>query len=255
MRIPFLRPRAPTAASRARPAAAKAGTARAEPREEDPASVEAARTRARRRLVGALVLLTIGVVGFPVLFETQPRPLPVDTRIEIASHEAASLPPAASAALRARPVPVVPADLGGEVIEPAPAAAAPPLPAAVIASSPRASPAAPARQASVATPVRTPTLAEAPAVAAAPAAAPPRPASGASARFVVQAGAYSDAGTLREARAKVEKAGLKTYTQVIETDAGKRTRVRVGPFASRQEAEAAAAKIKRAGLPANVITL
>jgi DedD protein len=143
MRIPFLRPRAPTAESRVRPVAAKASPGRAAPREEAPASVEAARTRARRRLVGALVLLTIGVVGFPVLFETQPRPLPVDTRIEIASHEPASLPPAASAALRARPVPVVPADLGSEVAEPAPAASAPPLPAAVIASPPPASAAAP----------------------------------------------------------------------------------------------------------------
>ena len=50
-------------------------------------------------------------------------------------------------------------------------------------------------------------------------------------------------------------AGLKTYTQVIESDAGKRTRVLVGPFTSRHEAELAAAKIKRAGLPANVIAL
>jgi DedD protein len=68
-------------------------------------------------------------------------------------------------------------------------------------------------------------------------------------------GAYSDATKLREARAKVEKIGLKTYTQVIDSDAGKRTRVRVGPFGSRQEAEAAAAKVKRTDLPANVIAL
>ena len=75
-------------------------------------------------------------------------------------------------------------------------------------------------------------------------------------RFVVQVGAFSDAATLRATRAKVEKLGLKTYTQSIEGDAGKRsTRVRLGPFATRQEADAAAAQIKRAGLPANVLTL
>jgi DedD protein len=68
-------------------------------------------------------------------------------------------------------------------------------------------------------------------------------------------GAYSDATTLRDARAKVEKLGLKTYTQVIEGDAGRRTRVRVGPFATREEAEAAAAKVRRGGLPANLLTL
>jgi DedD protein len=56
-------------------------------------------------------------------------------------------------------------------------------------------------------------------------------------------------------RAKVEKLGLKTYTQVGRHRAGKRTRVRVGPFATRAEADAAAAKAQGAGLPATVLTL
>jgi DedD protein len=60
---------------------------------------------------------------------------------------------------------------------------------------------------------------------------------------------------MRDARAKLEKLGFKTYTQVIDGDAGKRTRVRLGPFPTRQEAEAAAARIKGAGLPAAVLTL
>ena len=72
---------------------------------------------------------------------------------------------------------------------------------------------------------------------------------------VVGLGAYTDAGTLHEARAKAEKLGLKTYTQVIENDSGKRTRVRIGPYVQRDEADAAAAKVKRAGLPAAVIKL
>jgi DedD protein len=75
------------------------------------------------------------------------------------------------------------------------------------------------------------------------------------ARFVVQAGAYTDAAALREARQKVEKLGLKTYTQVVDSDAGPRTRVRVGPFATRDEAERAAARIKAAGVAANILAL
>ena len=75
------------------------------------------------------------------------------------------------------------------------------------------------------------------------------------ARFVVQAGAYTDAAALREARQKVEKLGLKTYTQVIETESGSRTRVRVGPFDTRDEAEKAAARIKGSGLAANILSL
>jgi DedD protein len=72
---------------------------------------------------------------------------------------------------------------------------------------------------------------------------------------VVQVGAYADAAKLRDARAKVEQMGLKTYTQVVEGESGSRTRVRVGPFASRAEADAVAAKVKRTGLPTAVLAL
>ncbi|MDP1532483.1 MAG: SPOR domain-containing protein, partial [Rubrivivax sp.] len=74
-------------------------------------------------------------------------------------------------------------------------------------------------------------------------------------RFVVQVGAYADAEALQQARQRVERLGLKTYIQVIDTDAGKRTRVRVGPFASRDEALAAGTKLKGAGLPVQVLSL
>ena len=71
----------------------------------------------------------------------------------------------------------------------------------------------------------------------------------------MQVGAYGDPATLREARSKVEKLGLKTYTQVIEADGARRTRVRVGPFTTRAEAQAAVSKLKAAGLPGSLLTL
>jgi DedD protein len=74
-------------------------------------------------------------------------------------------------------------------------------------------------------------------------------------RFVVQVGAFADAGAARETRLKVEKLGLKTYTQVASTAAGDRIRVRVGPFATRDEADRALAKARSAGLSAVVLTL
>ena len=46
-------------------------------------SVEAVRRRARYRLVGALVLVLLGVVGFPLVFDTEPRPVERDLIIEI----------------------------------------------------------------------------------------------------------------------------------------------------------------------------
>ena len=74
-------------------------------------------------------------------------------------------------------------------------------------------------------------------------------------RFVEQVGAYADAAVAREARARVEKLGLRTYTQTVDTDNGKRIRVRVGPFAARDDAEKAAATVKTGGLPAAVLAL
>jgi DedD protein len=71
----------------------------------------------------------------------------------------------------------------------------------------------------------------------------------------VQVGAFTDAVATREARAKVEKLGLKTYTQVVETPSGKRTRVRVGPFVTRDEADRASTRLKASGLPAYILVL
>ena len=67
--------------------------------------------------------------------------------------------------------------------------------------------------------------------------------------------AEAQAARAREARQKVEKAGLKTYTQEVETPDGKRIRVRVGPFATRAEADKAASKIKGLDLPASILSL
>ena len=218
---------------------------------DEAASVQAARTRALRRLIGAAVLVGVGIVGFPLLFETQPRPIAVDVPIVIPSRDNApplALPPAKTPPPMAQSPAPAPAP-APVVAEPAPVAA-PASAAPVAAAPPPPPPPRPAPDNSEAR--RAQALLEGKPVAAAPAAV----ASDAkAARFVVQAGAYTDAATLREARQKVEKLGLKTYTQVVETDSGARTRVRVGPFDTREEAEKAAARIKSSGLAANILSL
>ena len=74
-------------------------------------------------------------------------------------------------------------------------------------------------------------------------------------RFIVQVGAFADADKVREVREKLERSGLKTYTQVVDTKDGKRTRVRLGPFDSRAEADKAVGRVKSAGLSASVLAL
>jgi len=82
-----------------------------------------------------------------------------------------------------------------------------------------------------------------------------KPAAAAEGRFVVQVGAFAEVTRAREARLKLERAGLKTYTQVVETKEGRRIRVRVGPFATKTLADKAAEKIRKLDLPASVLTL
>ncbi len=243
----------------------------AAPPSEPADAVQKARARARQRLIGALVLVGIGVIGFPLVFETQPRPIPLDIPIEIPRREAApslQMPPArapeASASSVARPQ-VSP------VAEPAPAAGgdvatAPPVPANPESSTSGAEPgAASARKpATAAVAEVAPPTAPAGTQPAKPGADAARarallegkpPASADAARFVVQVGAFADAGAARETRLKAEKLGFKTYTQVASTSGGNRIRVRVGPFGTRDEAEKALAKARSAGLTAVVLTL
>jgi len=232
----------------------------------EPDAVAAARTRARRRLIGAAVLLGIGVVGFPLLFETQPRPVPVNIPIEIPRKDGAPplAPPGPSPVLSAASAAVVvpdadvpparppeiterAADAGRDVTPPAEreTVAAAPKPAAAAASKPAAAPSRPA----------TGPVAATQDGARAEALLNGQAASAAAGRMVVQVGAYTEPAKLKEARQKVEQLGFKTYTQVVEVDGGKRTRVRVGPFATKAEADKAAARIKASGLPAAILTL
>jgi DedD protein len=216
-------------------------------------SVEVLRRRARHRLIGAAVLVLIGVIGFPLLFDTQPRPVAVDIPIEIPDrNKAKPLPmPAAKApsseglvAAAPSPPPTAKAEVKPE---PEPRAEAPkpaPRPEPV-AKAPAPAPAAPPADAAG----RAQSLLE-----GKPVQAEAREAA-AESRFVVQVGAFADATKARDTRLKVEKAGLKTYTNVAETKDGRRIRVRVGPFATKAEAEKAAVRIKELDLPAAVLTL
>ena len=76
-----------------------------------------------------------------------------------------------------------------------------------------------------------------------------------SGRFVVQVGAFAENDAARSMRLKVEKLGMKTYVQVAETTAGKRIRVRVGPYVSKDEAEQAKSKLTAGGFPAVLLAL
>jgi len=207
-------------------------------------SAEVLRQRARHRLLGAAVLVVLAVIGFPFLFDTQPRTVSVDIAVEIPDKNksrSSANPVEAAPTPAANPTPLPPEQglsAKEEVVAPTAANATKPVPAAP--AVPVASPPPPAKaEATKADPDKPPTA----------------EAKDGAARFVVQVGAYADVDKAREFRRKLEKAGLKTYTHVAETKDGKRTRVRLGPFATREEADKAADKAKQLEFTPAVLTL
>ena len=250
-------------------------------------SVEVMRKRARHRLIGASVLVLLGVVGLPMLFDTQPRPVQGDIPIEIpgknsvkplvlpapaagtAPAPAKTLPPekVSAAASLAPKEEIFPSKPPKAVVEPAPPAikkeAKPELRHEIKpevkaeartevkpAAKPEVKPAKP--EAADSDSVRAMTLLNGSAVPKAPKAKADAPE--AKGRMVVQVGAFADTAKANETRLKLEKSGLPTYTQVVETKDGKRIRVRVGPFADKAEAEKAIGKIRSLNLPVAVLS-
>ena len=297
-------------------------------------SLEVLRKRARHRLMGSVVLVLAAVIGFPLLFDTQPRPVSVDTPIVIPDRNAVpSMAPAAptaassaapSAASSPAPVTSVagvvsppPAAAGVSATASASASATGPLPPAgvldaneeVVSVTPRpaekaarteepkvaagkagdfkvdfgktaaavsSAPAPAAKLAQAKPDVKPETKVESKAESktAAPEKAhdkshddaakaralldgkePAASAKSGDERLVIQVGAYTDAAKVREARQKLEAAGFKTYTQVIDSKDGKRTRVRVGPFESKAEADKSAQKIRKLQLDTAILKL
>lgn len=293
-------------------------------------TIDGLRRRARHRLLGAAVLVLVAVIGFPLLFDTQPRPAAVDAPITIPDKDqvAPLQAPApstsnrvpATASLGEREEVVTSTAVAGSAARTSAASAAPPpraserpaerssaetrqaappprpAPAASRAATPDTRSAETPRDTRADDEARVRREAEARAKreedakarrAAADEAKAKREAEqrtkreeaararallegrsgdksadaakdGAASdkgRFVIQVGAFSDAAKVREVRQQAERAGVKTYTQVVDTPDGKRTRVRVGPYATRVEADKAAAALKKAGLAGSILSL
>ena len=255
-------------------------------------SIETLRTRARQRLIGSVVLVALGIILFTVLFDSQPRPIPVDIPIIIPDKDK---PDAVLTVPAPAPAPVVPAQASAAptVAASTPSVTTPSVVVSSVASAsavpaPNASTAVQTSasldskeeivtaktnkkpDATVKTnPETKPETVKAEAkamailegkttsktVTANPAASAATATNVVGERFIVQFGAYAENDKAREARLRVESTGLKTYVHVAETPQGKRIRLRVGPFATRAEAEKAAEKIKNLNLPAAILTL
>ena len=219
---------------------------------DDAQSMDSLRQQARHRLIGATVLVVIAVVGFPLVFDTKPRDMAADIRIDMPERELvrASQPPVAPVpdkqALATQPVEEVVSTTDKTAVDNVAAPDKTPVPATDSkALAAKAVETGKTKPATAADNAPTETKSSDKSEAAAPAAE----------RFIVQVGAYSDESKVKEVRAKLEKAGYTTYVHVAQTKEGKRTRVRIGPFATKQEAQKVVGKIKSLNFNASVLTL
>jgi len=180
--------------------------------------VDALKRRGRRRLVGAVALVLLAVIVLPMLFDPEPRAPapPVSVRIPgendsgFAPKLAAKAPPAKKKETVAAVAPEQKPEPKAEERKPEPPPAEPkPEPKAAEAERARAEAAL------------------------------------ADAQYIVPVGAFTNPSPVT---ARLAAAKLPYYTEAVPTAKGTVTRVRAGPFPSKDAADQAVQKLKGLGL-------
>lgn len=202
--------------------------------------VNTLKRRGRRRLVGAIALVLAAVIVLPMVFDSEPRSSAPPVSVRIPGEDDSGFIPKVTPKAPAVSAPKPAAKAPEKVVERAPEKAVENAPEKAIEPAPAVEKPAPKIEIKVTKKVEKP--ASAPAPAAAPTAA--------SEQFVVPAGAYVDPAVVIE---KMKAARIPYYTEPIATKQGTVTRVRAGPFASRDAADRAQQQLKDLGLkPGNV---
>ncbi len=210
---------------------------RASTRSADDASkrvepVDIVRVRARRRLIGAAALLLTVAIVVPMVLDPEPKPASDNIAIDIPSEKTPFTP-----RLVLPPVPApenVPVAPPPEVAPPAEKAEE--LPSKAVDGKKVEE-------------QRARALLEGKSKAGS---------AGANdkvARFAVQAAAPASETAARDLAERLKKTGFAPYMEKVDTKQGARYRVRLGPYASRDEADDVRTRLKAQGITANLITL
>lgn len=233
--------------------------------------------RARRRLVGAAALALLAAVVLPLVMDQEPKPVSQDVQIRIPNQDVPS----------ARLQPTTPAEATpAKAPEPAqtPPVQAAALPPVSVTSAPPT--ATPVTLAAVEKPVdktvdkpqqkvdKPAKPVDKPAEKAKPVEKPLKPdaasdtsraeailngvepvakADGAGGRYLLQIGVFSDAANVRRLREKIKGEGYNSQVEAVQSEKGAKSRVKAGPFASKDAAAKAQARLKRIGLDSVVV--
>lgn len=206
--------------------------------------VDTLKRRSRRRLIGAIALVLLAVIVLPMVFDSEPRGSGTPVQIRIPGEGEGGFSPKGPFPASVVETPRIAQTDGA-------GSAQPPLPAEGVEKT--------VGQTAEAPPAKS---VPAPAVAApepkrkaedSPAAAPSstrtsseRLAGGG--RFVVPVAAFASPEKLKELLASLRGAKVTYYTEPIATAKGQVTRVRAGPFETREEAEAVRERLLGLGL-------
>lgn len=250
--------------------------------EEDDVQLQL-KKRARRRLVGAVAFVSVVAVVLPLVMDHEPRQPVQEVEIRIPGQDEKpfapkfSAPPAAEKPASPAVEPVVPTPpavtASGKPVEAVQPTARvievirdkpgqkPVTPAEKPEAKPEAKPKPavkpekpaekPVEKPAVKPEVKPASKGEdakrAAAILSGQGAADAKPAAK-SAEFVILIGAFSDESNVKNLKTKLSEQGVKTFTEPLDTPQGKKTRVRAGPFSSRDAADQALAKMKRIGV-------
>ena len=222
--------------------------------------------RSRRRLVGAIVLVSAVAVILPMVLDSEPKSVNRNVDIQIPSPDSGEFKrkgavPSSSVAEGASKTgtvskpdaaPKADASVAPTAVEPSTSA---PSPSG--ADTPSAGAAVASKDAGKADSTEKARTSEGPGAEAAKSdatkGATVESVNTASASYVVQVAALSDAARVKQLQKQMAGVGVKTYTEVVSTKSGEVTRVRAGPYATREAAENARTQLKKAGLDGKVV--
>ena len=208
-------------------------------------------------MLGAVTLVLLAVVFVPMVLDNEPRIQRTEPALGIPNRETAKpLPqpaPSKSEVAKTDSATATAAPSSPAEPKPAPGSPAEPKPAPGGTAEPKSVPQAPASAAPPATPAPAPQKPAA-AVVEAPG-APSKAAAPKLEGFAVQVGAFREESRLEQARQKLEAAGVVHYIERVDSGGSTITRLRAGPFPTREAAESARATLRKAALDGQVVSL
>lgn len=217
--------------------------------------------RARRRLVGAIAFVSVVAVVLPMVMDHQPRQVVQDVEIRIPGQDEKPFAPKFAAAPVEKPIEAVAEkqSVTAPMSEVKPQVA----PSAKLVETVREKAGekplektidkAAEKPAKVEKPVEKPAEKVAPKDtdakrAAAILAGQSETPVAKSGEYLVLIGAFSNEANVKNLKAKLSEQGIKTFSEPLDTPQGKKTRVRAGPFASREAADKALSKMQKIGV-------